>query len=921
MAGKPPRHVDSDDENEVIGYSTRMKLITELHKEHIVSEHMKDELATTEDPKDVYEYQRTQQVKNFTSGTKRRDDCQAAQSGTSQVFRKLDLMPIENIQLSSKEGKGLHRSAHVQHQVQEGDAKTGHSKRHLSHRSRNKRREAEKPVEIIIPLANDRVKTTSIHTDKALHVEYAVRYLEKLGVSPTPANLALVAKHNPLDQCKIQQVFHPGLSKHEKKNYIILRPNQKNAGKSSPSVYDPQLIPFEALPDNLIQMADERDRELERVQMEKRREQHKTAADQGRQGEGDEGTKQASLDGFNEYRDRYLFPYNLKGKHSGRGVQPGEGPSAERLNVLQLAMKKHRPGSGGTTRGAGTPQPAQRSPRVGAASSTSARNKTPDTDVGEGMDGAMTEQRLKLQDGLLALLKKHEEAAKEIQTQFQDRPGSPRNAGDVLEEMDRKDHRAEMMRQMEARAIDGDLSALDEHPEMQRMALVLEDDPNDPSTAKPQSKSQGTSQNDGSNSPVSASMVQSPFADSPTIRTGAGAKENPLAKELAAPPGCDPQQVRVLFQGFVQGFPFATFWSQRERSEMVPEKKAEYDAKVKVIAQDLQSDAMTDFQIQFVLFLYHSLLVPCAEHVVGPAMYMTRAPKRSTLASSSHLQPSPSGSQVDPYHHLRHPAKAMDFDQAFLNVYKQMLDLLLRKRKRQFFSLDLPVTVLAIRVVTDALLRYYYPLFTATELGEGLIEVSNVFVTQLLDPVGFLTHVPALESAPQALKVMHKKRIPTRMPLSFTSPVVRFIVGEARSNEAKVLLATTDKQASSSANGAGWDESGEVNVFALLSPSVRSKLLAIISSHSSALRPLPGRDADAAAGFAGSQSHIPAQDGATPFRPPHAPMVPSQNALKRASLNVLHPGASSRKASVAPGFSRSSSGAAARPLAGSQKGR
>ena len=77
----------------------------------------------------------------------------------------------------------------------------------------------DEPFEVVIPLGNDRMKAADIR--RTLKAEYAARYLEKLGASPTPANLNLIWKKMPIEKCKIQQVSTLGTAPTPVSEYVL----------------------------------------------------------------------------------------------------------------------------------------------------------------------------------------------------------------------------------------------------------------------------------------------------------------------------------------------------------------------------------------------------------------------------------------------------------------------------------------------------------------------------------------------------------------------------------------------------------------------------------------------------------------------------------------------------------------------------
>ena len=186
------------------GWNQRMQEINKLHKEHKFGDNTTDDKLYS-DPEEVYRHKRKQAMLSF-EGTKKEGT--TLEGRHTQVFKGLELKSVGMICKPTGLGQGnsMPRGLDAENAAAYEPEQGSNFRTRHSHQKYVRKTEVEKPIEIIIPLANDRVKTSAIHTDKALHIEYAARYLEKLGVSPTPANLQLISKHIPLEQCKIQQV-------------------------------------------------------------------------------------------------------------------------------------------------------------------------------------------------------------------------------------------------------------------------------------------------------------------------------------------------------------------------------------------------------------------------------------------------------------------------------------------------------------------------------------------------------------------------------------------------------------------------------------------------------------------------------------------------------------------------------------------
>lgn len=159
-------------------------------------------------------------------------------------------------------------------------------------------------------------------------------------------------------------------------------------------------------------------------------------------------------------------------------------------------------------------------------------------------------------------------------------------------------------------------------------------------------------------------------------------------------------------------------------------------------------------------------------------------------------------------------------DDAFIRVYSHYLDIMTPfMANRQGVALVCPLLLLLIRVVVESIFRELYPNWAGSFDGQDTRRRMDSFLTSVFDPVGFQRHIAVVESSRAAMSILHKRRAPRRMDLAYTSPLTRFIVGDARSKEAQALVSCREDC-----------PEGLSEVKALLTPAVRSKLLHLLAT-------------------------------------------------------------------------------------------
>eukprot|EP01006_Ploeotia_vitrea_P041595 TRINITY_DN66555_c7_g2_i1.p1 TRINITY_DN66555_c7_g2~~TRINITY_DN66555_c7_g2_i1.p1 ORF type:complete len:799 (+),score=92.48 TRINITY_DN66555_c7_g2_i1:8-2404(+) len=615
------------------------------------------------------------------------------------------------------------------------DDDTSYLDSHLGGKRRGQVR--EEPFEVVIPLGNDRMKTPEIK--KALKAEYAARYLEMLGASPTPQNLQLIWKYMPLEKCKIQQVFHPGLSKSEKKNYISIRPMYKtsksNADRFTGSdVEDLNPLPIERLRDKLGIKKEE-----QKPQEEKQDTAQDEAAQQTKTG------RQAPA--FSTYKERYVFPYNLPPKYTYEPNSKQQQPKSNTPRREAVQYMRDRRVSLLQKRGR-----VNVTEYVPERSESSATTATEDTETESSVSQQEPTPRNQQERGTVSPpsgKKKHKH-----KQQARVPPEDP--------------EREEKAQQMHQILIDKLMSS------MKTQQDVAQIQPEQHTAAGAADTVGETTHRSNTNSEHSTPRAESPQSASLEIPVG-GSRE----KEIDQPPTLTQYDILDILGNFIDNFPFKKYWSGSAGIGGIPK----LSEKVAELKAEIRSEVFAEFVSGLAEFFYWSFLAP--------------------LSNNQHQR--------------------YDKDQHFLCLYEEMLTMLERKKGRQYHSLSLPLAVLALRVGVDTVFQYSYPTWIKTQEGQDLSKKIDSLLTILLDPMDYLSHLPPVESSPQALKILHKKRIPTRMPLTFTSPMVRFVVGNAQSKEAKSLLSQKNTHSTQ------HTQQATSQLLMLLSPALRSKILNLVA--------------------------------------------------------------------------------------------
>lgn len=576
--------------------------------------------------------------------------------------------------------------------------------------SKDAKRRSEKPFEISIPLSSDRVKLADVK--KSLKTEYAARYCEALGVSPTPQNIALVNKHMPLDKCKLTQVFQPGLGRGERRNHVAIQPGYhhgvgpttggaKHAAGSGDGIRG-FVAPFEVLPKQVT--LDRRNTSVG----------HPSSTSPGPAAAG--GLRQPH---FGTYRDKFVFPYNLRERFETRAVPADEAEDKE---------------FAGDEQGVELP--------VGAEKMAPSANLEPHAPETSAFDSRhiSAAKRLRAHDSLLAKLSS---TTAEV--------GLDKGVIESAEREIGPEHAQQLEALLEGRVPPPESFAFGGKPTVRR------------------ERGEATASANGVGS-SSASLAPAP----PRRFVGKEHVDAAIQRELEAAHGeFDEAEVRGVASQVASDFPFERLGNGPDTQLAVARARG-----------FLTSGPVASLAVLLLEFLFAAYIAPLAP------------------AHASAITPSQK-------------------DDMFVALYTRLAALVQRKVGRAHIQLELPLFILVLRVVVETEFSARFPAFVSCRHGRDVLHRMDAFAMAVLDPMGMLSRIPALESAPQALRVMHSKRLPPRFTPTATTPLAQFILGDSlTSTKAKAL-----------AKPHPLVREGLEELKAHLTPMVRSRLLAIMVDH------------------------------------------------------------------------------------------
>jgi hypothetical protein len=89
-------------------------------------------------------------------------------------------------------------------------------------------------------------------------------------------------------------------------------------------------------------------------------------------------------------------------------------------------------------------------------------------------------------------------------------------------------------------------------------------------------------------------------------------------------------------------------------------------------------------------------------------------------------------------------ARQDDLGKRFVAMYDRTYKLMFSKQKEVTAPVELPATLLCVRVVTESIFRICYPQWWQTKYGEILADRIDELITFLFDPLRFHSHLVPL---------------------------------------------------------------------------------------------------------------------------------------------------------------------------------
>jgi hypothetical protein len=239
-----------------------------------------------------------------------------------------------------------------------------------------------------------------------------------------------------------------------------------------------------------------------------------------------------------------------------------------------------------------------------------------------------------------------------------------------------------------------------------------------------------------------------------TISNAMNATHRLLDLELSKPPFLAKSEIMDLQAKFLGDFPFH-IWSSDHLSTSQKEQ----------LHSSICSMKLTGFIRNFAEFSYWTFLGDCA-------------------------------SEEETQKHLNN---SMESDEDFLKVYSDIIELMKTHRKaKRTLVVDLPITLLCIRVVTETIFKICYQNWWQTPYSEILAQRMDKLVSFLFDPEDYLSHLAPVESNVKERKMANRMNRMSQNNVSLIrnrtskmysmSPVVKFVLHDANSFGARNMI-------------------------------------------------------------------------------------------------------------------------------------
>ncbi|CUE89991.1 Hypothetical protein, putative [Bodo saltans] len=260
-----------------------------------------------------------------------------------------------------------------------------------------------------------------------------------------------------------------------------------------------------------------------------------------------------------------------------------------------------------------------------------------------------------------------------------------------------------------------------------------------------------------------------------SIESDRAARRDAAAQKELTQPWTEPDmtEVRSLQVQFVKDFPFYRFEGRLSEAEVL-------EVKASLLGEDISELLIAIMNFAFLVYL---------------------APQQTNYPRA-----------------LDH----VDKDVEFVLMCRKAIRFSNHRQRSPLAADALPLCLLMLRVLVDALFTARYPLLRRVQEGMDLQLRMDALVRAVLDPYGLQSHIVVLESTPQAQRVLRTKRLPQRMSAAATTPLVQFIIGDgAKSIEAKRMTRSAQVHPDI--------EAGLAELRRHLTPSVRAELLRVVT--------------------------------------------------------------------------------------------
>ena len=693
-------------------------------------------------------------------------------------------------------------------------------------------------TEIIIPLGPERLTDAEVRA--TLKHEYAVRYCEALGVTPIPSNLQIVNRFMPLEKARIRQVVHPGLAKGERRNYVAVTPQYHNPAETATSVQALKALKKNEHDQRQFKLSDAAtqnyipaflDEEASRAALpaparggaQPQAEGAKAVVVSPNAVATETTTRGGATALLPQGMSQFVYPFNLPSRfeagervgvahHATRSAHP---PQPQRGGDAGMASSIQRPIVSTSSTLASVPGSSRKDSRHKSVSDIPAA-------MPRALEGGMQPQdardqqarRLRMQDVLSAKIKEASDSASPT-------AAVATTTATVMEpEVIAELHRLLAAAKGPEELTEERLAALDKVARGDVASRGGRGSGTDNFSAADAGRSHNHSRagdNEGGDNglPLRNSNVRGAAAPP---RQWADAAIHRELSSLRGPPSSE-GDLRKRIEEFVASFPFASFFDDDAASRSAGGGGGggsvgslgggTMPSTQRLMTQLLLSDCFVRLAFRWCGFVHYAYVEPFVAD--GRAM--------------------------------KSPTEKEDL---FVRLYDNVLEVLhpsfcpvpgMRIPARTLRHAAVPLMILCLRVIVTTELRQSLPTFCACPEGRRLLATIDGLIGAVVDPSGLQHRLPAVECTPQAMRTLHGRRQPHRLPAAANSAIVQFILGKglsaatslvASAQEASLQLAdatlTTNQNRGYALNAAV----GLLELEQLLTPVARSRLLKCI---------------------------------------------------------------------------------------------